>query len=163
MLIIVCEDNPVSRRVMESMVSKLGCRVISHSDGAEAVRCAMGDVKFDIIFTDLKLPKSILFLPCTVNLLVQGDNVARMIRGTENINSNTPIVAVTSYALDAVDHNLFDAVIEKPVSPARLSSEIEVLCYWRPLPQSQRLSIRMQREPSTPGRIQKKEDTPATI
>ena len=57
-LTLVCEDNPVSRRVMESMISKLGCRVISHSDGAEAVRCAMGDVKFDIIFTDLKLPKS---------------------------------------------------------------------------------------------------------
>jgi serine/threonine-protein kinase RIM15 len=57
-LIVVCEDNPVSRRVMEAMITKLGCRVVSHSDGAEAVRCAMGDVKFDIIFTDLKLPKS---------------------------------------------------------------------------------------------------------
>ena len=57
-----------------------------------------------------------------------------MIRGTENINSNTPIVAVTSYALDAVDHNLFDAVIEKPVSPSRLTSEIENLCYWKPPP-----------------------------
>ena len=44
---------------MESMISKLGCRVISHSDGAEAVRCAMGDVKFDIIFTDLRLVNSI--------------------------------------------------------------------------------------------------------
>lgn len=162
-LILVCEDNPVSRRVMEAMVSKLGCRVISHSDGAEAVRCAMGDVKFDIIFTDLKLPKSIQSLPCIINLLVQGDNVARMIRGTENINSNTPIVAVTSYALDAVDHNLFDAVIEKPVSPARLSSEIEVLCYWRPPPQSRKSSIRMQREPSTPQRTDKKEDTPSTV
>jgi serine/threonine-protein kinase RIM15 len=57
-LIVVCEDNPVSRRVMEAMVSKLGCRVISHADGAEAVRTAMGDVKFDIIFTDIRLPKS---------------------------------------------------------------------------------------------------------
>ena len=45
---------------MEAMVLKLGCRVISHADGAEAVRCAMGDVKFDIIFTDIKLPKSTL-------------------------------------------------------------------------------------------------------
>jgi serine/threonine-protein kinase RIM15 len=59
-LMVVCEDNPVSRRVMEAMVLKLGCRVISHADGAEAVRCAMGDVKFDIIFTDIKLPKSTL-------------------------------------------------------------------------------------------------------
>jgi serine/threonine-protein kinase RIM15 len=48
---------------MEAMVLKFGCRVISHADGAEAVRCAMGDVKFDIIFTDIKLPKSIFPIP----------------------------------------------------------------------------------------------------
>lgn len=86
-----------------------------------------------------------------------------MIRGTENINCNTPIVAVTSYALDAIDHNLFDAVIEKPVSPARLISEIETLCYWKPPPQSLRSSIRMQREPSTSQRNPTQEDTPSTV
>jgi len=151
---------------MEAMVSKLGGRVVSHSDGAEAVRCAMGDVKFDIIFTDLRLPKSTVhsLIFVLTPFLVQGDNVARMIRGTENINSNTPIVVVTSYALDAVDQNLFDAVIEKPVSPARLSSEIETLCYWKPPPQSRRSSIRMQREPSTPARMQGvKDGTPSTV
>jgi len=90
--------------------------------------------------------------------------VARMIRGTENINSNTPIVAVTSYAVDAVDHNLFDGVIEKPVGPGRLSSEIEALCYWVPPPLSRRSSIRMQRIPSTPQRSDKRdENTPATV
>ena len=57
-LTLVCEDNPTSRRVLEAMIQKLGCRVVSHADGAEAVRCAMGTVKFDIIFTDLRLPKS---------------------------------------------------------------------------------------------------------
>ena len=61
LLIVVCEDNPVSRRVMEAMLGKLGCRVVSHGDGAEGVRCALGDVKFDIIFTDLRLPKSTFF------------------------------------------------------------------------------------------------------
>jgi serine/threonine-protein kinase RIM15 len=86
-----------------------------------------------------------------------------MIRATENINCNTPIVAVTSYSLEAVDHNLFDAVIEKPVSPAQLTSEIESLCYWKPPPQSRRSSIRMQREPSTPQRTGNKEDAPSTV
>jgi serine/threonine-protein kinase RIM15 len=94
--------------------------------------------------------------------------VARMIRGTENINSNTPIVAVTSYSLESVDHNLFDAVIEKPVSPARLVTEIEQLCYWKQPPPSRRSSIRMQRElsrePSTPQRpADIKEDAPSTV
>ena len=89
--------------------------------------------------------------------------MARMIRGTDNINSNTPIVAVTSYALDAVDHNLFDAVIEKPVSPARLTSEIETLCYWKPPPESRRPSIKMQRILSTPLRAMEKQDAPSTV
>lgn len=148
---------------MEAMISKLGCRVISHADGAEAVRCAMGDVKFDIILTDIKLPKSNPPLILKSYILVQGDNVARMIRGTENINSNTPIVAVTSYSLESVDHNLFDAVIEKPVSPARLSTEIELLCYWKPPPPSRRSSIRMSREPSTPASKGEKKEAPSTV
>jgi serine/threonine-protein kinase RIM15 len=86
-----------------------------------------------------------------------------MIRGTDNVNSNTPIVAVTSYTVDAVDHNPFDAVIEKPVSPSQLTSEIEALCYWKPPPSSRRSSIRMQREPSTPQRTEETKDTPSTV
>jgi len=101
--------------------------------------------------------------------LVQGDNVARMIRGTENVNSNTPIVAVTSYSLDAVDLNLFNAVIEKPVTPARLTAEIEALCYWKPPPPSRRSSIRMERvsssrgDPSTPQKPEEEKTHPATV
>jgi serine/threonine-protein kinase RIM15 len=137
----------MSRRVMEVMITKLGCRVVTCADGAEAVRCAMGEVKFDIIFTDLRLPKSTSFKYFLI--IVQGDNVARMIRGTENINNNTPIVAVTSYALHGIDTKLFDAVIEKPVSPGQLSTEIESLCYWKPPISARRTSVRMQRIPST--------------
>jgi serine/threonine-protein kinase RIM15 len=153
----------MSRRVMEAMITKLGCRVVTHADGAEAVRCAMGDVKFDIIFTDLRLPKSDSLSMTFTNIVVQGDNVARMIRGTENINSNTPIVAVTSYALHGIDTKLFDAVIEKPVSPAQLSSEIEALCYWKPPVSARRTSIRMQRIPSTPQRSEAENVAPSTV
>ena len=85
-----------------------------------------------------------------------------MIRGTENINANTPIVAVTSYSVESLDQNLFDAIIEKPVSPARLSSEIESLCYWKP-PPVQPKSVRMQREQSTPQRTTNNDKTPNTV
>jgi serine/threonine-protein kinase RIM15 len=161
---LVCEENPVLRTMMETMLSRLGCRVVSQSDGAEAVRAAMGEVKFDIIFTDLKLqksatPKILLGLTCKV----AGDNLARMIRGTGNTNSNTAIVAVTSYSFEAVDQNLFDGMIEKPVAPMRLQEQLENLCYWRP-PAPRRASIRMQREPSTPQRPQEKgKDPPSTV
>ena len=149
---------------METMLSHLGCRVICKADGEEALRCAMGEVKFDIIFTDIKFGKSIrdpFYLKLTC--LVAGDNLARMIRGTENTNSKTPIVAVTSYSLDSADQKLFDAIIEKPLAPARLQDVLENLCYWRP-PAPRRASIRMQREPSTPQRNTEKDgDAPATV
>jgi serine/threonine-protein kinase RIM15 len=87
-----------------------------------------------------------------------------MIRGTENINNNIPIVAVTSYAVDAVDRNLFDEVIEKPVSPSRLSSVIEGCCYWKPPASSRKGSTRMQRQLSTPVRIENRAgDPPRTV
>jgi len=44
-MLVVCEDNPVSKKVLETMLSKLGCRVVGHSDGAEAVWCALGDIQ----------------------------------------------------------------------------------------------------------------------
>lgn len=149
---------------METMLSRLGCRVVCQADGAEAVRAAMGEVKFDIIFTDLKLQKSTfpIFLLC-LTCEVAGDNLARMIRGTENTNSNTAIVAVTSYSFDSVDQNLFDGMIEKPVAPMRLQEQLENLCYWRS-PAPRRASIRMQREPSTPQRPPEKgKDAPSTV
>ncbi len=53
----MCEDNPVSRVIIENILERLRCRTVVVSDGAEAARCATGDVKFDIILTEFKLPK----------------------------------------------------------------------------------------------------------
>jgi len=44
-ILLVCEDHPVSRMVMERMLEKLRCRTISVDNGSEAMRCAMGEVK----------------------------------------------------------------------------------------------------------------------
>ena len=52
--------------VMEKLLEKLRCRTITVSDGAEATRVAMSDIKFDIIMMEFKLPS------------VNGADVARM-------------------------------------------------------------------------------------
>ncbi|KAF2019886.1 putative response regulator receiver RIM15p [Aaosphaeria arxii CBS 175.79] len=120
--VLVCEDHPVSRLVMEKLLEKLRCRTLTVTNGSEAIRYAMGEVKFDIIMMEFKLPQ------------VNGADVARMIRETKNANSHTPIVAVTGYLKELQAPHHFDALIEKPPTIAKLSDTFGKLCQWKPPP-----------------------------
>jgi serine/threonine-protein kinase RIM15 len=121
--VLICEDHPVSRMVMEKLLEKLRCRTITASNGAEAMRYAMSEIKFDIIMMEFKLPQ------------INGADVARMIRDTKNANSQTPIVAVTGYLKELQAPHHFDALIEKPPTTSKLTEVLVRLCQWRaPLP-----------------------------
>ncbi len=123
--VLICEDHPVSRLVMEKLMEKLRCRTISVHNGSEAMRYAMGEVKFDIIMMEFKLPQ------------VNGADVARMIRDTKNPNSHTPIVAVTGYLKELQMPHHFDGLIEKPPTTAKLVDTMGKLCQWKPPPPNQ--------------------------
>lgn len=118
--VLICDDHPVSRMVMEKLLEKLRCRTISASSGDEAVRYALSDIKFDIIFLEFKLP------------LINGADVARMIRETKNANSHTPIVAITAYLKELQAPHYFDSLIEKPISSSKLTEVLGNLCQWKP-------------------------------
>ncbi|KAF2773237.1 hypothetical protein EJ03DRAFT_265161 [Teratosphaeria nubilosa] len=121
--VLVCEDHPVSRLVMERQLEKLRCRTIAVTNGAEAMRYAMSEVKFDIIMMEYKLPQ------------VNGADVARMIRETRNPNSHTPIVAVTGYLKELHAPHHFDALVEKPATKEKLEDVMGRLCQWKPAPE----------------------------
>ena len=118
--VLICEDHPVSRMVMERLVEKLRCRSITAQDGSEAMRYALGSIKFDIIMTEYKLPQ------------VNGADLARMIRDTKNANSLTPIIAVTGYLKELQAPHQFDALIEKPPNTQKLVAQLGRLCQWKP-------------------------------
>ncbi len=103
---LIAEDNPIALRMLETILVKLGCRCTAVRDGAEAVRLAMGDIKFGVMFIDVTLP------------IVGGEDVTRMVKSTRNVNSSTPIVALASFdrgePIDAAG-SLFDAVLAKPL------------------------------------------------
>lgn len=117
--VLICEDHPVSRMVMEKLLEKLRCRTITVSNGAEAMRYAMSEIKFDIIMMEFKLPQ------------INGADVARMIRDTKNANSQTPIVAVTGYLKELQAPHHFDALIEKPPTTSKLTEAMCRLCQWK--------------------------------
>lgn len=118
--VLICEDHPVSRMVMEKLLEKLRCRTISVSNGSEAVRYSMSEIKFDVIFLEYRLPQ------------INGADVARMIRETKNTNAHTPIVAITAYLKELQAPHYFDSLIEKPISSSKLTEVLRGLCQWRP-------------------------------
>ena len=120
--VLVCEDHPVSRMVMERLLEKLRCRTISVTNGSEAARYAMSEVQFDIIMMEFKLPQ------------INGADVARMIRDTKSANTQTPIIAVTGYLKELPQTHHFDSLMEKPATPLKLTEALCNLCAWKPPP-----------------------------
>ncbi|PWN34454.1 uncharacterized protein FA14DRAFT_148864 [Meira miltonrushii] len=115
---MIAEDNPISARMLQGILTKLGCNSTTVRNGAEALRMAMGETKYSVLFVDVTLP------------IVSGQDVAKMIKSTRNINAITPIVALASFSgagtlsqqtSQAVDNLLestggvFDAVMAKPI------------------------------------------------
>ena len=120
--VLVCEDHPISRMVMERLLEKLRCRTISVTNGSEAARYAMSEVTFDIIMMEFKLPQ------------INGADVARMIRDTKSANTQTPIIAVTGYLKELPQTHHFDSLMEKPATAEKLTEALCNLCAWKPPP-----------------------------
>ena len=118
--VLICEDHPVSRLVMERLLEKLRCRTITVTNGSEAARYAMSEVQFDIIMMEFKLPQ------------INGADVARMIRDTKSANTQTPIIAVTGYLKELPQTHHFDSLIEKPPTLSKLTEALCNLCQWKP-------------------------------
>jgi serine/threonine-protein kinase RIM15 len=117
--VLICDDHPVSRMVMEKLLEKLRCRTISAATGSEAIRYAMSDIKFDIMFLEFRLPQ------------LSGSDVARMIRDTKHTNTHTPMVAITSYLKELPAPQYFDSLVEKPISSSKLIEVLSTLCHWK--------------------------------
>lgn len=48
--VLVAEDNPISSKVLETILTRLGCRCVVVHNGEEVMRCTMGELVFDVIF-----------------------------------------------------------------------------------------------------------------
>ncbi|KAI0089265.1 hypothetical protein BDY19DRAFT_1048211 [Irpex rosettiformis] len=114
---LLAEDNPITAKIIETLLMRLGCRCVVVADGSEAISVAMGDIKFDCILMDLHMP------------ILDGEGAARYIKTTNNKNANCPIVAVSAYGgSDPTEgSNLFSAFLAKPVQKADLLAVMKQL------------------------------------
>ncbi|KAG8936033.1 hypothetical protein FRC02_004945 [Tulasnella sp. 418] len=102
---LIADDNPISVKIMETLLTRMGCRCVLVHDGAEAISVALGDIKFDCIFMDYHMP------------IMDGETAARYIKSTNNKNTNTPIVSFSAYSVNENlgGGNLYAASLSKPV------------------------------------------------
>ncbi|KAF7793640.1 hypothetical protein EIP86_004755 [Pleurotus ostreatoroseus] len=107
---LLAEDNPITAKIIETLLIRLGCRCVVVADGSEAISVAMGDIKFDCILMDLHMP------------ILDGEGAAKYIQTTNNKNANIPIIAVSAYgSSEPAEHsNLFSGYLAKPVQKADL-------------------------------------------
>ena len=122
LVVLICESNPVWRYSMETLLKGLNCRIISVNDAADAIRYATGDVKFDIIFTELRFANT------------SGADIARIIHSTSSSNTETPVVCVTNYGYEAANagRSNFSSIITKPPTRDKLCEALERHCFWKP-------------------------------
>ncbi len=112
--VLLIEDNPQNRYLATFLLEHSGYRVVAAEDGPEGIRKAL-ELLPDLILLDIQLPA------------MDGYAVARALREIP-ILQQTPIVAVTSYAMVGDREKSLGAgcngYIEKPINPDTFVAEI---------------------------------------
>jgi len=113
--ILIVEDNPRNMRLLEMTLRARGYRFLTTTDGEQAVGTAVRE-RSDLIVMDIQLPK------------IDGLEVTRQLRGIPAF-SQTPIIAVTAYAMKGDKERAIDAgcdvYLTKPIDTRKLPQIID--------------------------------------
>jgi len=113
--ILYIEDNDQNFYLVNYILGAKGYEVVRARDGQEGIDLA-NQVKADLILLDIQLP------------VMDGYAVARALRKNPEL-TNTPIIALTSYAMTGDREKAFEAgctgYIEKPIKPEFFVDQIE--------------------------------------
>jgi two-component system cell cycle response regulator DivK len=114
--VLLIEDNEQNRYLLTFLLERNGYTVMSVADGARGVEAARISSP-TLILLDIQLPT------------MDGYAVARALREIETIKQ-TPIIAVTSYAMPGDREKALDAgctgYMEKPINPETFVAEMEL-------------------------------------
>ncbi|MFK2914406.1 ATP-binding protein [Pseudomonas sp. 3HC3] len=117
--VLLVEDNPVNRSVVEAMLRSLGLAVCTAEDGLEAVEL-VGRQRFAAVLMDCRLPH------------LDGYEATRRIRQLPN-GAGLPIIALTANALQGDRERCMAAGMDDYLSkPLRRTELQQVLQRWLP-------------------------------
>lgn len=113
--VMVAEDTPILRQVIDLMLRHEGCDVIFAHDGEEAIRLANQE-RLDLIFMDVHMP------------VLDGLSAARAIRKSEGPAARVPIIGLSAGAFAENERTALDAGMDgylvKPVDRAEFAAVI---------------------------------------
>ena len=112
--ILLIEDQEDNRRIVRDLLRSVGYEIIEAVSGEEGVALAASQ-RPDLILMDIQLPR------------IDGYEATRRIRANPELRE-TPIVAVTSYALSGDDEKAYEAgctaYVAKPFDPMDLLTKV---------------------------------------
>ena len=115
--VLYVEDNEANRKIVRQLLKNTGYSLVEAYDGEEGVAKA-AELQPSLILMDIQLPK------------ISGLEAIRRIRA-EAKSANTPIIAITSFALSGDDKKAKEAgatdYLAKPYSPRDLLALIRKL------------------------------------
>lgn len=100
--VLVTDDNPLNRALMQAMLGEFDCAISLAENGEEAVSLAAANA-FDLIVMDLRMP------------VVDGDGATRRIRA-EGASRNAFIVRWTTEDDARLNGELYDGELPKPLT-----------------------------------------------
>ena len=140
--ILLAEDNISNQEVAVGILKKLGLRVESVANGAEAVK-ALETIPYDLVLMDVQMPE------------MDGLEATRQIRNLQSAvrNHQIPVIAMTVHAMQGDREKYIEAGMNDYVSkPASAQALADVLDKWLP------------KEPAaTTGRITGKPEEAAAV
>jgi len=115
--ILYVEDNEMNRKIVRDLLKRTTYQVIEAFDGEAGVAMAL-EKRPDLILMDIQLPK------------ISGMEAMRRLRA-DAATANTPIIAITSFALSGDEQKAKEAgataYLAKPYSPFDLLNVIRKL------------------------------------
>lgn len=120
--VLVVDDHPINRKLMVSMMDKLGLNVDLAEDGKQAVDMVNAGQYYDMIFMDLQMP------------VMDGLEATRLIRKKEFPGSGPIVIAMTANVMDGIQSKCLEAGMNDYISkPVKITSVKELLTRY-PLP-----------------------------
>jgi len=83
---LVADDNEINRILLKSQLLQSQAVVLEAKNGKESLEL-LNSVAFDLIFLDLQMP------------VINGMDIMRYLKTNNNVNAETPVIAVTAHAL----------------------------------------------------------------
>lgn len=113
--VLLAEDDRALRRFLEVVLERAGYKVISASDGLEAMKLAVSN-PIDVVVTDAVMPK------------LSGHEFCRFIRNSESL-AHLPVILLSGLERKGKNQNAeqADVFLSKPVSGEDLVECIEKL------------------------------------